>query len=290
MLNALDHIVVVVNDLEQANADYTRLLGRPASWRGRHPALGTANALFALDNTYLELIAPEAEGGLAEVLRQRLDSHGEGPLALAFGTEDATKCAAAFNERGLSAEGPAAGEGRDSETQSVRRWHNVHIAPANTRGVPIFAIEHDPDSPGLELTLPATNDGSCIHAVDHVVVRSGDPDAARTLYGDQLGLRLALDKRFDARGLRLLFFRVGGITVEIASVLNDPKPPEEDFFWGISYRVDSVERARERIAAAGIDVSSVRAGMKPGTRVCTVRGETHGVATLLLGPEPAPAS
>ena len=32
----------------------------------------------------------------------------------------------------------------------------------------------------------------------------------------------------------------------------------------------------------GFDVSEVRSGRKPGTRVCTVNGEPNGVATLLI--------
>ena len=47
------------------------------------------------------------------------------------------------------------------------------------------------------------------------------------------------------------------------------------------------DAARERPAAAGFDVSEVRPGCKPGTRLLTVR-ESTGVATLLL--EPAPRS
>ena len=35
-------------------------------------------------------------------------------------------------------------------------------------------------------------------------------------------------------------------------------------------------------AAAGLDVSEVRAGRKPGTRVLTLRDGTCGVPTLLL--------
>ena len=46
-----------------------------------------------------------------------------------------------------------------------------------------------------------------------------------------------------------------------------------------------VQRARERLARAGFEVSETRPGHKEGTRVCTVRRETHGVPTLVLGPE-----
>ncbi|MBW2374309.1 MAG: glyoxalase, partial [Deltaproteobacteria bacterium] len=51
-----------------------------------------------------------------------------------------------------------------------------------------------------------------------------------------------------------------------------------------------IEAARARVAQAGFDVSGIRPGAKPGTSVCSVRGEPLGVATLLIGPgdaEPA---
>jgi len=112
-----------------------------------------------------------------------------------------------------------------------------------------------------------------------------------------LGLRLALDRTFEERGMRLLFFRTGGVTVECAAPLVSNESTaliggaeraelaRSDRFWGVSYRVANIEAARERVAHQGFDVSEIRKGNKPGTRVCTVRSETHGVATLLLGPE-----
>jgi hypothetical protein len=48
------------------------------------------------------------------------------------------------------------------------------------------------------------------------------------------------------------------------------------------------EAARARMAAAGFDVSEVRAGRKPGTHVFTVRDAPAGVPTLMLSAEPVP--
>ena len=56
---ALDHVVIAVADLETATSDYVALLGRAPSWRGSHPQYGTRNTLFRIDNTYLELLAPD---------------------------------------------------------------------------------------------------------------------------------------------------------------------------------------------------------------------------------------
>src|SRR5690349_12892415 len=59
-------------------------------------------------------------------------------------------------------------------------------------------------------------------AIDHVVVRTADADRAIALWRDRLGLRLALDRAFPERGLRLVFFRSGGITLEFATAHPPP--------------------------------------------------------------------
>ena len=82
--------------------------------------------------------------------------------------------------------------------------------------------------------------------------------------------------------MRLVFFRIGGVTVELAAPLAGADREAADRLWGISYRTADVEAARRRIVREGFDVSEVRSGRKPGTRVCTVGGEPSGVATLLI--------
>jgi catechol 2,3-dioxygenase-like lactoylglutathione lyase family enzyme len=120
-------------------------------------------------------------------------------------------------------------------------------------------------------------------AIDHVVVHTIDPEAAIATWRDQMGMRLALDREFPDRHLRLLFFRSGGITLEYASPL--PAAADrtgEDRIHGVSYRVTDLAARRERLLAAGVDVSELRPGMRPGTTVATVRSGTEDVPTLLL--------
>ena len=111
-----------------------------------------------------------------------------------------------------------------------------------------------------------------------------NPDEARALYGERFGIRLALDKTFEKFGSRLIFFRLGGVSIEIgASLKDEPDPEASDDLWGLAYRVADIIAMQSRLKEAGFDVSEVRKGRKPGTRVCTVRNPTHGVATLLIG-------
>jgi hypothetical protein len=50
----------------------------------------------------------------------------------------------------------------------------------------------------------------------------------------------------------------------------------------LSWRVADIDATHARLVAAGIDVSEVRIGRKPGTRVVSVRNGTCGIHTLLL--------
>jgi catechol 2,3-dioxygenase-like lactoylglutathione lyase family enzyme len=285
VIHGLDHILIAVEDLDAASEAYTVLLGRDASWRGEHPGLGTANALFRLANTYLELISPVGSGAFADVLSARLAGTGEGPYGLAFATDDADAAAKLLRERGIKATDPMDGQGRERTSGAERSWRNVLLPTEQTRGIFMFCIEHLSDADVLPVAGLAAEERSAVMAVDHVVVRSHDAERTREFYGDTLGLRLALDRSFPKFGSRLLFFRTGGLTVEIGSRLDgDPEPDAADEFWGIAYQVPDVDAAVERLGAAGVAVSESREGRKPGTRVATVKDSTHGVPTLLIQP------
>ena len=224
-LHALDHVVVGVRDLEEATRQTASLLGRQPSWRGEHPDAGTANALFRLANTYLELLAASGEGPVGAGLAARLQEHGEGVFALAFATDDAEGFAEQLRGAGLEPGEPRQGRGVDPARGAERRWRTVLLPPPATRGVPLFAIEHRAGA--LEPVEPECDPAAGVEALDHVVILSGDLEGSRRLYGDQLGLRLALDRTFEARGQRILFFRVGGATVEVVGA-DPPGEPGPD--------------------------------------------------------------
>ncbi|MCW5890504.1 MAG: VOC family protein [bacterium] len=155
------------------------------------------------------------------------------------------------------------------------RFHaaGVETPPADFLG-PTIEV-----APGVPPPAPAVGG----IAIDHVVIRSADAERAIALWRDRAGLRLALDRPFPERGLRLLFFRSNGITLELATPLPAPASRDvPDALHGVSYRVADLPLVRGRLVAAGVDVSEVRTGMRPGTIVATVRSHTAGVPTLLL--------
>ena len=53
MINKLDHLIVSVENISEAEKNYSKLFGIDPVWRGEHSELGTINAIFNFNNTYL---------------------------------------------------------------------------------------------------------------------------------------------------------------------------------------------------------------------------------------------
>ncbi|MGY4319956.1 catechol 2,3-dioxygenase-like lactoylglutathione lyase family enzyme [Bradyrhizobium sp. JR3.5] len=145
----------------------------------------------------------------------------------------------------------------------------------------MFFLERAQERPLSVRTTPAS-----IIAMDHVVVSTADPERAAALYGARLGLDMALDRSHPEWG-RLMFFRCGDLVVEVThrpAKENKAETDAPDRLRGICWRVTDIDATRARLVAAGVDVSEIRTGRKPGTRVMTVRNGTCSVPTLLVQP------
>ena len=146
--------------------------------------------------------------------------------------------------------------------------------PADLRGLPITVVTERHENYAENET------GIC--AVDHLVLRTADADDCIRLFGEQLGMRLALDQMVPEWGGRMLFFRHGKMTLEVIQHLDDPV--EQDYFWGITYLCPDLQRTVDALDKLEVAHSEIRDGRKPGTRVATVKSHTLGIPTLLIEP------
>lgn len=155
------------------------------------------------------------------------------------------------------------------------------LSSVATHGVPIALIQRN-DTPALS-TLKASREDASIVSLDHVVIRTSDPERAVALYGGRLGLDLRLDRSNPDWGSRLLFFRCGNVVVELVHDLKKGVSGGPDTLWGLSWRTPDVARCHERLVKAGIEVSAPRDGRRPGTRLFTVQSHTANVPTIVIG-------
>ncbi|HEY8334519.1 MAG TPA: VOC family protein [Tardiphaga sp.] len=274
MITGLDHVVILLNDINSGAAAYELLLGRAPSWRGRSD--GTETVLFTLDNTTLELMAPVGDSANAGRVRTVLKIWGEGLASLCFRVGDIAKMHRRLERVALQPDAIAEVESRDMLSGGRLSWKRTRAATDATRGVRMFFLELAKERPLSQPVAPAP-----ITALDHVVISTEDPERAAALYGARLGLDMALDRSRPDWG-QLMFFRCGDLIVEVVRRPVAGADETHDKLWGLSWRVDDIDATRARLVAAGIDVSEVRQGRKPGTRVLSVRDGACGIHTLLV--------
>jgi catechol 2,3-dioxygenase-like lactoylglutathione lyase family enzyme len=282
MIAGLDHVVVLVHELQTGVAAYQTLFARVPAWRGADD--GAETALFTFDNVTLELVAPRGSGVAADRIRAVIAEQGEGLASICFRTNDIVRMHRRLDRLALKPEPVTQAESRDMASGATLSWKRTRAATDATRGVRLFFLERAAERPRSAATAEAP-----ITAMDHIVVSTGDPERATALYGARLGLDMALDRSHPEWG-RLMFFRCGDLIVEIVHRPGAVVDPAQDKLYGMSWRVDNAEATRTRLLSAGIDVSEVRTGRKPGTRVLTVRSGTCGIPTLLVERTPRPSS
>ena len=276
MLDSLDHIIIAVEDLSIAIENYTKLLGFPPTWRGVHPGQGTENALFPLDNLYVELLASNGEGSGSDMIESFLELNGEGLSGIALGTSDIQAAKNKLVEREIDVSNLIAGEGKDEDSREIRTWKNLFLPFSLTRGLFTFLIQHE------EGSLPTHKEkmNSQVNRLDHVVINTNDPDGLISLYRDIYGIRLALDQTVEKWGGRMLFFRLNHTTLEVIG--KEDGKELQDSLWGLAWVVKDITATYDRLISEGLEVTEVKDGRKPNTLVATVKSHTCNIPTLLI--------
>jgi len=275
MISGLDHVVVLVRDIEAAASTYTTLLARKPAWRSTDTA--SASVVFTLDNMSVELLAPGSGAG-ADHIRATIDANGEGLASLCFRVDEIANWHRRLDRLGLKPEAVSDGGSRNLLGSGSLSWKRTRAATDAAHGVRLFFLEMNGARPLSEATAAAP-----ITGLDHVVVETADPERAAALYGARLRLDMRLDRSHPDWG-HLMFFRCGDLIVETVKRAGKDYSDGRDRLWGLSFRVDDIAAAGQRMREAGIDVSDARPGRKPGTYVATVRSGTCGVPMILLQP------
>ena len=112
-----------------------------------------------------------------------------------------------------------------------------------------------------------------VSGLDHVVIRSPNPERAVALYGGRLGLDFALDRTNQDWGSRLLFFVCGGVRVEIGHSLAKGVSDLPDSLWGSPGAWRTARDAGETAARGRGDVG--RQGRPPARQPGADRALGH---------------
>lgn len=145
MFLGIDHLVVAVDNPDDAAAVLERELGLASTGGGRHDALGTFNRLIWLGNSYLELIGvfdrALAEHSWLGAPTVRVLDRGGGLATWAIATDALRPELVRVRAAGSDLGEPIAGERVRADGAVVRWW--VALPPRLGPVEPPFLIEHD---------------------------------------------------------------------------------------------------------------------------------------------------
>ena len=276
MISSIDHLIIAVKDINDAEENYRKIFGMEPVWKGEHKALGTANVIFNFKNTYFELLSANGDGLGAALVNGAIEERGDGLIGVVFGTNNIKESCSTLKKSGYLVTEPTEGEGIDNKTQKIRKWKNLFLPPELTRGIFSFIIEHsEGELPSLNKYPKAT-----INKLDHLVINTNDANGFINIYKDIFNIRLALDKVIEHWKSRMLFFRVNKTTIEVIERKNEDD--SQDSLWGLAWEVESIEEAYKRLISEGVDVTPIKEGLKENTLVATIKSHTHNVPTLLI--------
>jgi hypothetical protein len=181
VLTAVDHLVIAVTSLDAAIGDY-RALGFTVVPGGRHPGVGTENALIAFaDTAYLELIGftePREDHRWWAALQR-----GGGLVDFCLQTDDFATDALALRRAGVDIGDPQPRERRRPDGVEVR-WMFA-LARGEHRGVAPFVIA---DVTGRDLRVPQEwRHANGATGVDTVTVAGRAVAPVRGWYAQVLG-------------------------------------------------------------------------------------------------------
>ncbi len=182
---ALDHVIIVVADVDSAARRLYQEHGLASVAGGHHAGHGTGNRIVPLGSNYIELMAvvdrdEAASSPLGSWVAQRLVEVGEGPVALCLRTDDITATArrTGYTPLAMSRTRPDGVE---------LAWQLVALQAALAEGLPFFIHWHvdDADHPGRELV-----EHRCAPiGIDWVEIGGDEDRLASWLGGHELPLR-----------------------------------------------------------------------------------------------------
>ena len=276
MISTVDHLIIAVKDLNEAEQNYKKLFGLNPVWRGEHKELGTANVIFNFKNTYLELLSAKGEGLGAMLVNSAIEESGDGLIGVVFGADNIKEVSKSLIEKGFAITDISDGEGRNNSSNELRKWKNFFLPQELSRGIFSFIIEHTEGSLKKLDEYPSDS----INKLDHLVINTNDADGFIHVYQDIFKIRLALDKVIEHWDSRMLFFRLNRTTIEVIEKRDEKE--SKDSLWGLAWEVDNIKEAHKRLIDNGVEMTPIKKGLKENTLVSTIKSHTHNVPTLLI--------
>lgn len=246
----IDHVQVVVRDLEMARRTWARLGFTPTP-RGRHLGRGSGNYCLMLREGYIELIGIVDPALPTSSLDAHL-AHGPGPIGLAFGGSSGSDAASHLATAGLAPTGPTRLERiieRDG-TDARLAFDIVNLPDGTVPGFRTFVCCHLSEK---EVREPAWLDHpNGAVATSGFVVAAADP--ARILDGFRriFGAAAIRGRVVDTGRERIEVVTPDDLDAVYPGVRARPGRPLPCLI-GLSVKVEDLKRCKAALESTGVD-------------------------------------
>jgi catechol 2,3-dioxygenase-like lactoylglutathione lyase family enzyme len=249
-LSGVDHVQIVVRDLEMAKRTWARL-GFTATPRGRHLNRGSGNYCLMLREGYIELIGVVDPALPTSSLDAHL-AHGPGLIGLAFGAPSAAEAARHLAAAGLAPTGPTRLERVIEQDGGDARlaFDIVNLPDGTVPGFRCFVCCHLSEK---EVRAPAWLDHpNTAVATSGFVVAAADPkpvlDAFRRLFGASAVKGGVVETGRE----RILVVSPGELETVYPGVGAKPGRPLPCLV-GLAVRVEDLKRCKAILESTGVD-------------------------------------
>ena len=217
----LDHIVIMVDDLNQAKQDYTTL-GFSVLEGGTHADNPTHNALIVFaDGVYLEIIAlqPDKTKDPRSVRLDRWVNDGPGLVDYALLPTDIAADIAAARKRGLPIEGAEPGGRLRPDGQAIH-WQTANLPG---QSLPFFCADVTPRALRVpEGDIRQHPNGTT--GVAEIVIAVRDLAESQALYEALLGVPPHTPPTDEDLSAQLTAFSIDAATITLAQPLTPQSP------------------------------------------------------------------
>lgn len=275
MLTRLQNIFLATKNIEKTSKQFSSFFSKNPDFIGHSKNLGIDIIVYDISKTNICLICPKNNGFWFDSLSNFLKEKGEGIFGVNFSSDDIDKDYSNFVKNGLEVNEKNESN-FESSKESQLKFSFFNIMDNSIDNLNILVSNE------INFSKKGINSIDRISKVNQLVIQTEFPDSIIDIFEKKLNIRLALDKTFKEWSGRMLFFRIGGVTLEVIEGKNIKLNSE---YFGIGWHTNNFNKCYNDLVEEGLKLSEIRKGRKKGTIVSTLKNPMLNIPTILIGLE-----
>ncbi|MBP57074.1 MAG: hypothetical protein CML89_05130 [Rhodobiaceae bacterium] len=273
MLTHFKSILITSGNIEESHEQFHKLFGHDTSDIGNDSDLKIYS--HNLKNGSIELCENKNQEDIFYYSQLKKHNLDNGIQALSIVSDDIFEDHRKFKEMNLNISDI---EEIDFNFRNKKNIKSRFFSLKKTNPSDLNLLVFDQDT---ALNDKGNYEDDTISKFNQIIIYTPDIEHLRDLFTEKLGIRLALDKvfNFGEKDIRMMFFRIGGVTLEVIE-----NPDSESLsYGGIGWHSENISKCHKRLIDSNFELSEIRKGRKPGTIVATIRNAPLKMPTIIIG-------